>query len=162
QGAAMSAPARRHDAGEIRRPDGPIVMKIYRHTSKNLTPCLPSSSSCDSLCLTLVPRPRPQFGRAAAPPPDPPEQPLGSELLARDPDRIQPHNQFAHHGHDHPPGIGFLVRLLGLVPGSYPALLDQPQRRKIEPLSRPCTAPLADPQPSLVAAAAALHQVQPH
>src|SRR5262249_33670625 len=58
--------------------------------------------------------------------------------------------------------IVFIVRLLGLIPGAYPALLDQPQRREIEPLSRPCTAPLADPQPSLVAAAAALHQVQPH
>src|SRR5262245_41592393 len=158
----MSTPARRHEAGEIPRPDGRLIPPTRLHTKNPLTPRLPSSASGDPLGRTRVPRPRPQLGRAAAPPPDPSEQPPRSELLAMDPDMIQRHSQLAHHGHDHPPGIVLIARLLGLVPGSYPALLDQPQRREIEPLPRPCTAPLANPQLSLVAAAAPLHQIQSH
>src|SRR3954451_13428825 len=55
-----------------------------------------------------------------------------------------------------------MAGLLGLVPGTYTALLHQPHGRKIEPLPRPRTAPLANPQPPLVGPAAPLRQVQPH
>src|SRR3954470_24352023 len=55
-----------------------------------------------------------------------------------------------------------MAGLLGLVPGTYAALLHQPQGREIEPLPRPRAAPLADPQPPLVGPAAPLRQVQPH
>ena len=76
-----------------------------------------------------------------------------------DPDMVQRDGQLAHHGHQNPPGIVFIAGFLGLVPGTYAALLDQPQRREIEPMPRPRTPPLADPQPPLVLAAAPLHQV---
>src|SRR3984885_2035914 len=55
-----------------------------------------------------------------------------------------------------------MAALLGLVPRTYAPLLHQPQGREIEPLPRPCTAPLANPQPPLVSSAAPLRQVQPH
>src|SRR4029077_16451763 len=67
-----------------------------------------------------------------------------------------------HHGHQHPPCLTFMAGLLGLVPRTYAALLPHPKDRKIEPLPRPRTAPLANPQPPLVGSAAPLRQVQPH
>ena len=66
-----------------------------------------------------------------------------------DPNVIERHGQLAHHGHHRPPGIGFITGLLGFVPGTHAALLHQPQHREIEPLPRPRTAALADPQPPL-------------
>src|SRR6516165_4959670 len=55
-----------------------------------------------------------------------------------------------------------MAGLLGFVPRTYTTLLHQPQDRKIEPLPRPRTAPLANPQSPLVGAATPLRQVQPH
>src|SRR6516162_11695084 len=53
--------------------------------------------------------------------------------------------------------------LTGFMPfGTDAALLHQSQGREIEPLPRPRTAPLANPQPPLVGPAAPLRQVQPH
>src|SRR5271157_6364070 len=79
-----------------------------------------------------------------------------------DTDVIERYGQLAHHGYQGPPGIGFIMGLLGLVPRTYAAPLHQPQDRKIEPLPRPRAAPLANPQPPLVGPAAPLRQVQPH
>src|SRR6516225_11236788 len=75
---------------------------------------------------------------------------------------IQGHGQLPHYGYQHPPRLTLMAGLLSLVPGTDAALLHQPQDREIEPLPRPCTAPLADPQPPLVGPAAPLRQVQPH
>ena len=75
---------------------------------------------------------------------------------------IQRHSQLAHHGHQGALGTVGIVGLLGLVPRTHPTPLHQAQHRKIEPLSCPRAAPLADPQVPLVRTAAVLHQVQPH
>src|SRR5271157_4669254 len=79
-----------------------------------------------------------------------------------DTDVIERYGQLAHHGYQGPPGIGFIMGLLGFVPRTHAALLNQPQDRKIEPLPRPRATALADPQLPLVGPAAAFHQVQAH
>ncbi len=62
-----------------------------------------------------------------------------------DTDVIERYGQLAHHGYHGPPGIGFIMGLLGFVPRTHAALLHQPQDRKIEPLPRPRATALADP-----------------
>src|SRR4051794_19434311 len=89
------------------------------------------------------------LGRPAAAPADPAKEPPRLEFLVPDPDVIQRHGQLPHHGHQDPPRVTFVAGLLGFVPGTDPALLHQPHGREIEPLPRPRTAPLADPQQPL-------------
>ena len=49
-----------------------------------------------------------------------------------DTDVIERYGQLAHHGCHGPPGIGFIMGLLGFVPRTHAALLHQPQDRKID------------------------------
>src|ERR1700689_413934 len=117
-------------------------------------------SSFRLLSLTIAPRSRRAVGRLAAPRADATKESSRFELLVINPNVVQRHGQLAHHGYHRPPSVILATGFLRLVPGTHAALLHQAQHRKIEPLPCPRAAALADPQPSLVFAAAPLRQVQ--
>src|SRR6516165_8676445 len=93
---------------------------------------------------------------------DPAKEPPRLEFLVPHSDVVQRHGQLAHHCHEQPPCVTCVAGLLGFIPGTHAALLDQPHGREVQPLPRPRMAPLADPQLPLVCPAAPLHQVQAH